>query len=141
MNNSLLENAWAPVCVTVCYRNVCAKFKVDPLSRFHTGDRQVLPPRNHSLTKFLWPRKLQHQILFKHIFYSNYHLSSLFWNFTSLRSNKIMLEQRSKYLSYISVFSLLFHFFWWNGIKKKFSIKEDTRKMDAEKLFLQSYWE
>ena len=46
-------------------RNVCAKFKVDCLSRFRTGPRQVFTPRNHSLTKFLQPRKLQYQILFK----------------------------------------------------------------------------
>ena len=33
-------------------RNVCAKFKVDPLSRFHTGARQVF------ITQKLFPSEI-----------------------------------------------------------------------------------
>ena len=38
------------------------------------------PPRNFSLSKFLQLWKLQHQIYFKHIFWSNCNLSDFFWN-------------------------------------------------------------
>ena len=33
-------------------RNVCAKFKVNPLSRFHTGARQVFTTQKFFLGKF-----------------------------------------------------------------------------------------
>ena len=55
MNNSLLGKTWARF-VQQSLRNVCAKFKVDPLSRFCTGARQVftaqkLSPSEIPLTK------------------------------------------------------------------------------------------
>ena len=40
MNNSLLGKTRHSF-VQKAIRNVCAKFKVDPLSRFRTGARQV----------------------------------------------------------------------------------------------------
>ena len=43
-------------------------------------------------------------------------------------SNKIMLEQKSKYLTSIRVFPLLFQFFCWNEINKKSLIKEKNCK-------------
>ena len=102
------------------------------------------PPRNVSLAKFLKPWKLQHQIPFKHIFWSSYHLPNFFWK--SLTSNNSMLERKSKYLNFIRVFPFFISFFCWNETNTKFSIKEDRRKMEnckvdifAEKLF-RSYW-
>ena len=68
------------------------------------------PPRNVSLAKFLEPWKLQHQIPFKHIFWSNYHLSNLFWKFwrqANLFSNeKVNIWTPSGYFSFLSHFSV-----------------------------------
>ena len=61
-------------------RNVCAKFKVDRLSRFCTGARPVLTAEKLFTSEIPLTMKLQHQILFKQIFWSNYHLSNFFWN-------------------------------------------------------------
>ena len=85
------------------------------------------PPRNVSIAKFLWPWKLQHQIPFKHIFWSNCHLSNFFGE--SLTSNKSILERKSKYLNSIRVFPFFISFSCWNEINKKSSLKEDTRRM------------
>ena len=70
------------------------------------------PPRNVSIAKFLWPWKLQHQIPFKHIFWSNCHLSNFFGE--SLTSNKSILERKSKYLNSVRVFPFFTPFFCWN---------------------------
>ena len=72
------------------------------------------PLRNFSLAKFLYPWKLQHQISFKHILWSK--LPSVKFLFKSLTSNKLILEQKSKYLNSIRVFPF-FHFIFplkWN---------------------------
>ena len=59
-----------------------------------------------------------------------------------------MLEQKSKHLNSIRVFPFFISFFCWNEINKKFSIKEDTTKMEKykadnilEKRFLQTLLE
>ena len=87
---------------------------------------------------------MQHQIPFKHIFWSNYHLSNFFWK--SLMSNKSILERKSKYLNSMRVFPFFISFFCWNETTTKSSTKEDRRKMEnckadniTEKLF-RSYW-
>ena len=72
------------------------------------------PLRNFSLAKFLYSWKLQHQISFKHILWSK--LPSVKFLFKSLTSNKLILEQKSKYLNSIRVFPF-FHFIFlleWN---------------------------
>ena len=109
-------------------KNVCAKFKVDRLSRFRTGVCHVLTTQEFFSTKIPLTRKLQHQIPSKHIFWSNYHLSSFFWK--SLTSNKSILEWKSKYLNSIRAFPFLISFFCWNQTNSKFLIKEDRRKME-----------
>ena len=68
---------------------------------------------------------MQHEIPFKLIFWSNYHLSNFIWK--SLTPNKIF-EQKSKYWNSIRVFSFFISFFCWNKINKKSLLKEDTRK-------------
>ena len=40
-----------PSFVQLSFRNVCAKFKVDPFSRFHTGAHHVLTTQKSSPSK------------------------------------------------------------------------------------------
>ena len=67
--------------------------------------------------------KLQHQILFKHIFWLNYHVSNFFWNLwcqTNQYSSKtVNIWTASVY------FPFFISFFCWNETNKKPS-KEDT---------------
>ena len=49
-------------------RNVCAKFKVDRLSRFRTGVRHVLTTQKRFPSEIPLSMKMQHQIPFKRIF-------------------------------------------------------------------------
>ena len=101
------------------------------------------PARNLSLAKFLLPWKLQHQTLFKHIFWSYYQLSKFFWNLwrqTNLCSSKKVNIWTSLGFSPFFQFPV--------KINKKPSIKEDTRKMEnckadniPEKRFLQKLLE
>ena len=86
------------------------------------------PPRNVSLGKFLKSWKLQYQIPFKHIFWSNYHLSNFFWK--SLTSNKSIFERKSKYLNSIRASPFFISFSCWNETNTNSSIKEDRRKME-----------
>ena len=67
MNNLVLEKtrAWFYAAVV---RNVCAKFKVDPLSRFCIGARQVFTTQKLFPSEIPLTMKIQQQIFFKHIF-------------------------------------------------------------------------
>ena len=49
-------------------RNMCAKFKVDPLSRFRTGACQVFTTQKLFPSEIPLTMKMQHQIPFEHIF-------------------------------------------------------------------------
>ena len=53
---------------------------------------KCLPVKNLSPPKFLQPWKLQHKILFKHIFESNYHLSNFLWNLYIITANKSLKQ-------------------------------------------------
>ena len=62
--------------------------------------------------KFLWPWKVQHQIPFKHIFWSIHHLPNFFSNQTYLYASKRVIFE---FHQGISLFS--FHFLCWDKIK------------------------
>ena len=80
---------------------------------------------------------MQQQILFKHIFWSNYHLSNFFWNLwrqtNRYSSKKVNIWTPSGY------FPFFISFFCWNEINKKSSMREDTRKIRSSRLSLQLY--
>ena len=99
-------------------RNVRAKFKVDSLSRFRAGARQVFTAQKlfHSETTLTMKTATSNSLfrIKKHIFESKW-LSAKFL-FISLTSNKLILDQKSKYLNSIRVFPF-FHFIFllkWN---------------------------
>ena len=71
MNNTLLEKTRAQFCAVVFQKHVC-KFKVDSLSRFRTGARQVF-----SLNTF------------------SDQVPSVEFSLKSLTSNKSILQQES----------------------------------------------
>ena len=63
MNKSLLDKTLARFCAA---RNVCGKFKVDRLSRFRTGARQMFTTQKPFASEIpLTMETIQHQILFK----------------------------------------------------------------------------
>ena len=80
---------------------------------------------------------MQQQILFKHIFWSNYHLSNFFWNLwrqtNRYSSKKVNIWTPSGY------FPFFISFFCWNEINKK-SSREDTRKIRSSRLRQQLHW-
>ena len=73
---------------------------------------------------------MQQQILFKHIFWSNYHLQNFFWNLwrqtNRHSSKKVNIWAPSGY------FPFFISFFCWNEINKK-SSREDTRKIRSSR--------
>ena len=71
-------------------RNMCAKFKVDHLSHFRTGARQVRTIQNQIKTHFLIKSP-----------------SVNFFFEISFTSNKSFVEQKSKYLNSIRAFPFL----------------------------------
>ena len=105
--------------------NMCAKFKVDPLSRFRTGSRQVFTTQKHFPSGIPLTMKMQHQILFKHIFRSNSLRSNFFWNLwrqtNRYSSKKVNIWTPSWY------FPFFISFFCWNGINKKSSRKGNEK--------------
>ena len=70
------------------------------------------PPRNVSLGKFLKSWKLQYQIPFKHIFWSNYHLSNFFWKFW--RQTNLLSSEKVNICSPSGYFPFVLHFSFWN---------------------------
>ena len=89
------------------------------------------PPRNVSLAKFLKPWKLQYQIPFKHIFWSNYHLSNFSWKFW--RQTNLLSSEKVNICSPSGYFPFVFHFSFWNETNTKSSIKKDRKKMKIVK--------
>ena len=105
---------------------VCAKFKFDPLSRFCTGARQVFTTQKLFPNEIPQTWKLQHEILFKHIFWSNYHLPNFFWNLWR-QTNRYPCKKVSIWTP-SGYFPFFISFFCWNEINKK-SSREDTEKI------------
>ena len=87
--------------------NVCAKLKVDPLSRFRTGARQVFN------TQKLFPSENCNIKFSVNTFSDQITICQILLKF--LTSNKSILEQKSKYLNSIKVFP----FFQQEGSKKQ----------------------
>ena len=85
------------------------------------------PPRNVSLGKFLKSWKLQYQIPFKHIFWSNYHLSNFFWKFW--RQTNLLSSEKVNICSPSGYFPFVLHFSFWNETNTKSSITKDRKKM------------
>ena len=86
-------------------RNVCAKFTVDPFSRFRTGARHVLTTQKPFPSEIPW--KLQHQI--PNTFSDQIIMSNFFWkSFTSTTNlfsqEKVNIWTPSRY------FPFWFHF-------------------------------
>ena len=115
--------------------NVCAKFKVYPLSCFHTGARQVFTTYKFFPSKIPLTMKTATSTPFKHIFWSSYHLSNFFWNIWQkanwCSSKKVNIWTPSGY------FLFFISYFHWNAINKNFS-RVDTRKIRSSRLSLQA---
>ena len=89
-------------------KNVCAKFKVDPLNRFCNEARQVFT------TQKLFPSEIP--LTMKIATTNSDQITSVKFLLKSLTSNKSVPEQKSKYLSSIMVFPF-FHLIFlleWN---------------------------
>ena len=121
MNNSLLGKTWARF-VQQSLRNVCAKFKVDPLSRFRTGARQVFTTQKLFLSKIPLTMKTATSNSLKTHFLIK--LQSAKFLLTSFTSNKSILKQKSKYFIAIRVFPFFISFFCWNEMNKKSSFNK-----------------
>ena len=109
-------------------RTVCAKFKVDSLSRFCTGACQVSTTQKPFPSPIPLTMKMQHQILFEISFLIRFTTCQI--SFEIFDVKQIYTRKESKYLNSIMVFSVFIPFFCWNEISKKSSIKEDTWKIE-----------
>ena len=93
-------------------------------------------PRSQVLI-LIYARKL-HQIPFKYIFWSNYHLSNFFWTLWR-QTNRYSIEQRVNLSTPSGYFYFFISFFCWNEINKKSSTRENMRKIRSSRLSLQLY--
>ena len=91
--------------------NMCAKFKADPLSRFHTGAHQMFTTQKLFPSEIpLTMKSATSNSLWTHFLIELPSVKFL------LTSSKLILKQKSKYLNSIGVFPF-FHFIFllkWN---------------------------
>ena len=107
-------------------RNICSKFKVDPLNRFRTGARQVFTTNKRGEIPLTMKIAIRN-------FWSNYHLSNFFRNLWRQKnrysSKKLNTWAPSGY------FPFFISLFCWNEIIKK-SSREDKRKIRSISLWI-----
>ena len=109
-------------------RNVCAKFKVDPLSRFRTGARQVFTTHKLFSSEIPLTLKLQHQIPFKHIFWSSYYLTISKISFEIFDIKKIDTQAKKVNIWIpLGSFPFFISFFYWNEKTRNFQEKTPER--------------